>query len=68
MFQAAQAAKRLAVAAGDLSTVPPRLALADSGVGYATSGGRIDGIEPDLEAYATAIVYGTSKVATTPTS
>lgn len=57
-----------AVAADDPSTVPPRFDLADGGVGYATSGGRIDDIKPYLEAYATAIVNGSIKVDTTPTS
>ncbi|WP_296367279.1 MULTISPECIES: BMP family ABC transporter substrate-binding protein [unclassified Pseudonocardia] len=57
-----------AVAAGDLSTIPLRFDLGDGGVGYATSGGMIDDIQPYLVAYATGIVNGTIKVATTPTS
>lgn len=56
-----------AVAAGNLSTIPLRFDLGDGGVGYATSGGRIDDIQPYLMAYATGIVNGTIKVATTPT-
>ena len=50
-----------AVAAGDLSTIPRRF-------GYPSTGGMIDDIRPYLVAYATGIVDGSIKVATTPTS
>ncbi len=55
-------------AAGNLSTLPKRFDLAVDGVGYATSGGKIDDIKADLEAYKAAIVGGSIKVNTTPTS
>jgi basic membrane protein A and related proteins len=57
-----------ATAAGNLSTLPKRFDLAVDGVGYATSGGKIDDIKTDLEAYKAAIVGGSIKVNTTPTS
>jgi basic membrane protein A len=57
-----------AVAAGDTSTLPPVFDLAVDGVGYATSGGKVDDIAPDLEAYKAAIISGEIKVESTPSS
>ncbi|HVH22799.1 MAG TPA: BMP family ABC transporter substrate-binding protein [Pseudonocardia sp.] len=57
-----------AVAAGDTSTLPAVFDLTVDGVGYATSGGRIDDIVPDLEAYKAAIISGQIKVESTPSS
>lgn len=57
-----------AVASGDVAGLPTRFGVEEGGVGYATSGGRIDDIVPDLQAYETAIVRGTVKVSTTPAS
>ncbi|NIJ14082.1 basic membrane protein A [Saccharomonospora amisosensis] len=53
------------VARDDLSTLPERFDLAVEGVGYATSGGKIDDIAPILRAYKQQIVDGDIKVATT---
>jgi basic membrane protein A and related proteins len=57
-----------AVAAGDTSTLPARFDLAVDGVGYATSGGKIDDITDDLEAYRSAIINGEIEVESTPSS
>ncbi len=57
-----------AVAAGDTSTLPQVFDLTVDGVGYATSGGKIDDIAPDLEAYKSAIINGEIKVESTPSS
>jgi basic membrane protein A and related proteins len=57
-----------ATAAGNLSSLPKRFDLAADGVGYATSGGKIDDVKADIEAYRAAIVSGSIKVNTTPTS
>jgi basic membrane protein A len=57
-----------AVSAGDTSTLPAVFDLTVDGVGYATSGGRIDDIVPDLEAYKAAIISGQIKVESTPSS
>ncbi|EHR49127.1 putative ABC-type transport system, periplasmic component/surface lipoprotein [Saccharomonospora marina XMU15] len=54
-----------AVARDDLSSLPERFDLAVEGVGYATSGGKIDDIEPILRAYKKQIVDGDIEVATT---
>jgi basic membrane protein A len=52
-----------AVAAGDLSKLPARFDLSVDGVGYATSGGKIDDIKSVLEAYKQQIISGAIKVA-----
>jgi basic membrane protein A and related proteins len=57
-----------ASAAGNLATLPKRFDLSVEGVGYATSGGKIDDIKTSLEAYKSAVVSGGIKVSTTPTS
>ncbi|MGQ0573678.1 MAG: BMP family lipoprotein [Pseudonocardia sp.] len=54
-----------AVAAGDTSTLPPAFDLSVDGVGYATSGGKVDDIVPQLDAYRSAIVGGGITVPTT---
>ena len=38
------------------------------GVGYATSGGKVDDIKGDLDAYKAAIINGEIKVESTPSS
>jgi basic membrane protein A len=55
-----------AVAAGDLSSLPEVFDLEVDGVGYATSGGKVDDIVADLDAYKSAIISGSITVATTP--
>jgi len=55
-----------AVAGGDLATLPKVFDLAVGGVGYATSGGRIDDIRDIVEAYKAEIISGGIKVPTTP--
>jgi basic membrane protein A and related proteins len=55
-----------AVAAGDTSTLPKVFDLKVDGVGYATSGGKVDDIKSDLDAYKAAIISGDITVATTP--
>jgi basic membrane protein A len=57
-----------AVAAGNAATLPAVFDLSVDGVGYATSGGKIDDIKSDLDAYKAAIISGEIKVADTPTS
>jgi basic membrane protein A and related proteins len=57
-----------AVAAGDTSTLPKVFDLAVDGVGYATSGGKVDDIATDLDAYKAAIISGEIKVESTPSS
>lgn len=57
-----------AVAAGDLSTLPKTFDLSVDGVGYATSGGKVDDISADLDAYKSAIISGEIKVESVPTS
>jgi basic membrane protein A len=57
-----------AVAAGDTSTLPAVFDLTVDGVGYATSGGRVDDIKSDLDAYKSAIISGQIKVESTPSS
>ncbi|HET6504312.1 MAG TPA: BMP family ABC transporter substrate-binding protein [Amycolatopsis sp.] len=56
----------LAVATNTLSALPRRFDLKVNGVGYATSGGKIDDIVPVLEGYKQEIVDGKITVATTP--
>jgi len=55
-----------AVAKGDLSTVPKRFDLKADGVGYSTSGGKVDDIKDVLDAYKAQIVAGTIKVSDKP--
>lgn len=55
-----------AVAAGDTSTLPEVFDLKVDGVGYATSGGKVDDISSDLDAYKAAIIAGDITVPTTP--
>jgi basic membrane protein A len=57
-----------ASASGDLSKLPKTFDLTVDGVGYATSGGKVDDISADLDAYKAAIIKGDIKVETTPTS
>ncbi|SFQ22985.1 basic membrane protein A [Amycolatopsis arida] len=47
-----------AVAQGDLSSLPERFDLKVDGVGYSTSGGKIDDIVPVLEGYKQQIIDG----------
>jgi basic membrane protein A len=56
-----------AVAAGDTSTLPKRFDLKVDGVGYSTSGGKVDDIKGDLDAYKSAIINGAVTVSSTPT-
>jgi basic membrane protein A len=55
-----------AVAKGDLSQLPERFDLAVDGVGYSTSGGKIDDIVPVLEGYKQQIIDGTIEVSDKP--
>ncbi|MEJ3656093.1 BMP family ABC transporter substrate-binding protein [Actinomycetes bacterium KLBMP 9759] len=57
-----------AVAAGDTSKLPKTFDLKVDGVGYATSGGKIDDIKTDLDAYKSAIISGAITVASKPSS
>jgi basic membrane protein A and related proteins len=57
-----------AVAAGDTSKLPTVFDLTVDGVGYATSGGKVDDIKADLDAYKAAIISGEIKVESTPSS
>ncbi len=57
-----------AVAAGNTSTLPEAFDLKVDGVGYATSGGKVDDIAGDLDAYKAAIINGEITVETTPSS
>ncbi len=57
-----------AVAAGDTSTLPEVFDLTVDGVGYATSGGKVDDITEDLDAYKSAIIAGDITVESTPSS
>ncbi|KAA2264923.1 BMP family ABC transporter substrate-binding protein [Solihabitans fulvus] len=56
-----------AFAKNDLTTVPKVFDLKADGVGYATSGGKIDDIKDVLEAYKAQIVAGKITVSATPT-
>jgi basic membrane protein A len=51
-----------AVAAGDTSVLPEAFDLSVDGVGYSTSGGKIDDITDQLDAYKAAIISGEIKV------
>ncbi|QJY46583.1 BMP family lipoprotein [Pseudonocardia broussonetiae] len=55
-----------AVAAGDLAVIPPAFDLSVDGVGYSTTGGGVDDLVPDLDAYKAAIVNGDITVPSTP--
>jgi basic membrane protein A len=57
-----------AVAANNLTTLPARFDLKVDGVGYATSGGKIDDIKSVLEAYKSQIIDGKIKVSDKPSS
>ena len=54
-----------AVAAGDTSKLPAAFDLTVDGVGYATSGGKVDDIKADLDAYKAAIISGQISVPST---
>jgi basic membrane protein A len=58
----------VADATNTLSSLPKRFDLKVNGVGYATSGGKIDDIVPVLEGYKQGIIFGKITVATTPSS
>jgi len=55
-----------ASAAGDLSTLPQVFDLKVDGVGYATTGGHVDDIAPQLDGYKAAIINGQIAVPSTP--
>jgi basic membrane protein A len=55
-----------AVAAGDTSVIPAAFDLESDGVGYSTTGGAIDDLVADLDAYKAAIISGDITVSTTP--
>ncbi len=55
-----------AVAKGDLTTVPKRFDLKVDGVGYATSGGKVDDIKDVLEGYKAQIISGAITVSDKP--
>jgi basic membrane protein A and related proteins len=55
-----------AVAAGNPGALPQAFDLSVDGVGYATSGGKIDDITDELDAYKAAIISGEIQVPTTP--
>ncbi|MGD9527203.1 MAG: BMP family ABC transporter substrate-binding protein, partial [Pseudonocardia sp.] len=55
-----------AVAGDTAASLPKAFDLKVDGVGYSTSGGRIDDIVPQLDAYKGAIVAGSITVPTTP--
>jgi len=55
-----------ASAAGDVSTLPKVFDLSVDGVGYATTGGHVDDIVPQLDAYKAAIINGQVSVPNTP--
>ena len=55
-----------AVAGNTTGSLPKAFDLKVDGVGYSTSGGRIDDIVPQLDAYEGAIVAGSITVPTTP--
>lgn len=54
-----------AVAGNTVETLPERFDLKNDGVGYSTSGGFVDDIEPQLEAYKAAIIAGEIQVSST---
>lgn len=51
---------------GSFTSGPERFGLAEEGVGYSTSGGFVDDIAADLDAYAAQIIDGTIVVPETP--
>ncbi len=55
-----------AIAAGDTSTLPKSFDLSVDGVGYSTSGGKINDITGDLDKYKAAIIGKEITVKTTP--
>jgi basic membrane protein A len=55
-----------AVAAADTSVLPEAFDLSVGGVGYSTSGGMIDDITDELDAYKAAIISGEIQVPSTP--
>jgi basic membrane protein A len=55
-----------AVAKGDLTVLPKRFDLKVDGVGYATSGGKIDDIKDVLEGYKAQIISGAITVSDKP--
>jgi basic membrane protein A and related proteins len=55
-----------AVANNDLSTIPTTFDLRVSGVGYSTSGGKIDDIAGTVDKYRNAIIAGKITVPTKP--
>ena len=55
-----------AVASNNLASLPKVFDLKTGGVGYASSGGYVKDIKPQLDAYSAAIVNGTIKVSSTP--
>lgn len=54
-----------AAISGNLNSLPKRFDLASGGVGYATSGGKIDDIKDVLDAYQAQIISGQIHVPTT---
>ena len=54
-----------AVAGNTVDTLPERFDLRNDGVGYSTSGGFVDDIRPQLEAYKAAIMAGQIQVTST---
>jgi basic membrane protein A len=57
-----------AAAAGDTTKLPKTFDLKVDGVGYATSGGKVDDIKAKLDAWKAAIIGGQITVKTTPSS
>jgi basic membrane protein A len=55
-----------AVAKGDLTTLPKRFDLKVDGVGYATSGGKVDDIKDVLDGYKAQIISGAVTVSDKP--
>lgn len=55
-----------AVAKGDLSVLPKRFDLKVDGVGYATSGGKVDDIKDVLDGYKAQIISGAISVSDKP--
>jgi basic membrane protein A len=55
-----------AVAKGDLTTLPKRFDLKVDGVGYATSGGKVDDIKDVLDGYKAQIISGQVTVSDKP--
>jgi basic membrane protein A len=54
-------------AKGDLSVLPKRFDLKVDGVGYATSGGKVDDIKDVLDGYKAQIISGAIQVSDKPT-